>query len=643
MDAKRNPLGPWLPVLVAFLGSASLYLHTAAPSIGLGDTALLFNAIRRFDLDTQVNTHNLSVLVGALGQFLPFDDPFYRATLVFGLVGAATVAVFYHVLRRATGNAAVAAIASSALAVSHSQWWHSSLLESYAVNGLLTAIALGIVVAMRDGYRDRQLAALFLLAGLAIFNHVAMGIIALAAAVIGVDRIVRHLRAGDRSAGLRVFRLASLAFGLGFLPYVATFARDVLRSGDLAATLSAALAGKFGSTMFSGGLLWAIQDVSFLVVMQFPGPFLLAILWGAAEAPRVLRPPVLGIALAVMFGANLVFFSTFAAWDRFAHMLPFWIFLAFLGGLGLAELWPRIERSPALKALVWAGAAVQLVLPPYLYSHLAEWGSRPGFFQARFSSESTKNTHRIGEYLANPDKRTYRDVRDFVESAFASLPPSATLIDTDSRTYYVLRLFQADRGRPRSDVELLLVNSWGFEDWGLTKVEFAQALGEAHRYDRDLLLVSLGAPFDAYLRATGSQYAFDRFPIDSKRWLYRLRTASEEGVERYYPSVSRLELGSGFGRGAGRPASSFAAGDDVTVRLHFDANTAPFPVRFEWRDPDGETAFASEPFVVPAGHRRIWSRLEAPTRRAGTWRVRALCDDRVLAEEDFQVQEEGGP
>lgn len=629
----------WGLAALVFLASACLYVLTAAPSVGLGDTALLMDAVRRFRISSHVNHHNISVILGVLFQGLPFEDPYYRATLASAFVGSGTIAVFFSALRRATGNTAVAVIASAILAVSHSQWWHSTLLESYAVNGLLTAITLAIAVSMQRAYRDVQLHALFFVAGLAYFNHLSMGIVSIAAATILVGRVVHHVRAGEAGAAARLLLISSLCFAVGFAPYALTFALDAARSGDLRATFEAAVFGKFRSKMLSGGLGWAIRDVAFLIGLQFPSPFLLAIAWGIARAPARLRPGWLGLALAAMFGTNVVFFATFNSWDKFAFLLPSFVFLAFLGGLGLAAVWPRIVSRRWGPALLWASAAVCVALPPYVYAHLAEWGREPGLLHARYNNERTKNTHDAAEYVANPNKRHYRDVRDLVELLFTELPESSTLVDTDSRTYYVLRVFQTDREPRRPDLRIELVNSWGFDDWGLSPVRFGQLLARAHRYDENLFLISLRDPFARYLHATRVRYRFDRFPLDEHRWIYRLRTADDEGAEPYFPAITRLEVGVGFDRGEGRVSAELSGSDAVMARVHFEPSSAPFPLVFVWQAPDGSIAYESDPLFVPAGLQRAWSKLmTSPAGRPGTWRVRVRCDATVVAEMEFEIR-----
>ncbi len=161
--------------------------------------------------------------------------------------------------------------------------------------------------------------------------------------------------------------------------------------------------------------------------------------------------------------------------------------------------------------------------PLYLYAQLSKWGEKPGFWHARYNNNYTFNTYNGAEFIANPNKGTYGDIATFAAQIFEALPQNAILIDTDSRTFYPLRHFQLYE-RERPDLRLRLVNSWGFDDWGLSRRDFSQLLERAYVNREDLFIVSLGHPFEALLAQESQQgrYEFERFPLDSERWIYRL-------------------------------------------------------------------------------------------------------------------------
>lgn len=173
--------------------------------------------------------------------------------------------------------------------------------------------------------------------------------------------------------------------------------------------------------------------------------------------------------------------------------------------------------------VVAAVFVASLTTPIYLYAQLSKWGKTPGFWYSRYNNEYTVNTHSCAEFIANPNKRDYRDIALFARRVFEVLPQNAILVDADSRTFYPLRYFQLYEN-VRPDIRLRLVNSWGFDNWGLSRRDFSELLERVYRNGEDLFIVSLAHPFGEFLAQENVQgrYEFERFPLDPERWIYRL-------------------------------------------------------------------------------------------------------------------------
>ena len=79
----------------------------------------------------------------------------------------------------------------------------------------------------------------------------------------------------------------------------------------------------------------------------------------------------------------------------------------------------------------------------------------------------------------------------------------------------------------RPDIRLRLVNSWGFDNWGLSKNDFAELIARAFRNNEELFIVSLGHPIEEFLaqESLEGHYRFDPVALDSKRWIYKLALA----------------------------------------------------------------------------------------------------------------------
>jgi hypothetical protein len=400
-------------------------------------------------------------------------------------------------------------------------WWHSTIVESYALNGLFVVMGLGLLASLRRRETERKLLALFFLSGLALFNHVQMGILAVGAITYFVARAARSGRMGLRWVS-RMGPRCSLAFGLGLLPWLVLFVRDVARDG-VGHTLWQASGGPFHGIMLKGDLLSSLNDAAYLTVLQFPSVYFVAVLAGAVGLVRSWGASPSLFAVLAVFGLNTSFFMTYNTWDKFAFLLPSFLILAFAGVFTVERVvrWTSGQRARIAFAVVLFASS--LVMPIYLYAQLSRWGERPGFWHARYNNEYTSNTHDCAEFIANPNKRNYNDIAIFAARLFEKLPQGAILIDSDSRTFYPLRYFQI-YGHERPDLRLRLVNSWGFDGWGLSRRDFVELLERAHANGEDLFLVSLGHPFEDILAQEKllERFRFEPFALDSERWIYTL-------------------------------------------------------------------------------------------------------------------------
>ena len=551
----------WLFLLVPVI----FYLATAAPNIGLGDTALLIEAMDHGYINSGVNNHNLTNAAGHLSMRITPGNMAFRGTMVSVIFGSLAVGILYLLFWSMMGDARPAALAAGAIMVSHSLWWHSALVECYAANAVFMALALSCLVWQeRCPDEDRPLLVLFFISGLSIFNHVQLGTIWCGGMVILSWKMVRLWRAGKTPAAARLLAASVAVFLVGFLPYALTFGRDVYRSGNFVATAKAALGGDFQGLMFKGSLVGGLWDVAFLTGMQFPSPFLglclvgvvlLVIRWG--------RSPV-GWGLLVMYLVNTWFFALYNTWDKFAFLLPSFLITGFCGAVAVQEWWnlrPFHTRETEARHATSAPAALlgtpsfqepgaevfelrsasqnrkgsrilffgvllfSIGFPPWFYAQLSIWGREPGFWYSRYNNKHTVNTHDCAEYIANPNKRHFTDVVDFAELLFDRLPKNSIYLDDDGRCYYPLIYFQRYYGK-RPDLSIQMINCWGFKNWGASTNGFATLLNDAWKSNRPLFLISLGHPFGGFLEQIPDRgrFIFERFPLDDRRWIYRLRT-----------------------------------------------------------------------------------------------------------------------
>ena len=523
------------------------YLYTCAPTIGLGDTGLLVDGIKHFKINTHVNNHNITVILGWLFQFLPIDNIAYKANLVSVIVGSTTIALFYLLIYKIFRSRLTAILSASFLMVSNSMWWHSTLSEVYAVNALFMVIALYLLYAMQNDYKDKYLYGLFFIAGLSIFNHVLMGALAVGAAVALFYRMIEN-----KKECVKIFLFCSLFFLLGFMPYLLTFIKDIKILGFWGA-LEWASGGDFKGIMFKGTLSYALYDYAYLIFKQFPSAFLLLIPTGFYFLVKTWKVSKAFLALMIIFVMISWFFMFYQTWDKFAFLLPAFVILVFFGTYGLHFVldFLRKKKNIFLNAVVAVILIVSLWFPSYLYAHLAKWGSNPGsMWFEKYNNTHSHNTHKTSEYIANPNKRNYYDVEEFADLIFEKIPHGAILFDDDSRTFYPLAWYYQKYYQKRPDLRIEMVNSWGFDNWGAGESGFVKALRKAYEGDEDFFLVSLGHPFNTFLNNVKEKgrYKFKKFALNDSRWIYKLITAKEAGVlaDHTHNMWDEIGLGSPF-------------------------------------------------------------------------------------------------
>lgn len=619
--AVRHPFVP-LPFVFYYL--------TASRTIGMSDTAILINDIQNFNISTAVNSHNLTVVFGKLFSFLPFGSLAFRGNLLSVFFGGLTIALFYLLIHRCFRSRLLAAMTASLLMVSHSMWWHSALVESYAINACLMTVALHLLVRYHEEPRELYLLALIGTAGISVFQHVQLAVIGLAALVVATAHVMRLLRDGTGRMPLVTFLWrAGLVSVSSLVPYAAALALDIRSAGGWSQALSAASGGEFRGIMFEWASGLGIADTLLLTLIQFPSPFLLMVVMGVPCFLQRWKPGASSLALLTMFVVNTGFFAFYHTWDRFAFLLVSFLILAFWSAFAADQLLARAKESSSwlFRAAIAIGFCAALVSPPWLYAHLTDWRASPdSLWGMRFASAEPHSAIDFARYNANPNKRYYVDIEEYFDLLLDQLPPNAIYLSDDA-SFYTLEYYRFYDGR-RPDIASSFVNSWGFSDWGLSQREFSALLRYAYHADLPLFLFGLRAPFDRALDATGRNYRFETVPLDAERSIYRLATAKEDGWTGSdaraltVPIVHRILVGYQSGDRSFTAAESVRAGDDFMVRFDFERNSEPFPVVFRWIAPTGKVRFSSPLFVVPADSGAFgWIQERRGVLTPGRWRV----------------------
>ena len=504
------------------------YWYTCLPSIGLGDSALLVDEIKRFSLSTYVNTHNLTIIIGWFIQFLPFGDLAYRANLVSVLAGSLCICVFYLALYRAHGCWITAVVSALFLMVSHSMWWMISSKQEHAVDAFFISIAIYLYCCLHKTKKIKYLYALFFLSGLAFFNNMELGCI-----LIGTSAAFLWRLLSGKEKIWPVFWRTGLCLSIGLLPYLLTFTHDVSISHSLSETISGAFGGQFKKLFFKGGLWYGIKNYLFLIFLQFPSVYLLPIILGPYFFLKSWRVNESSIGIVFTFIPVVVFFIFFNVWDKFLFMNPSFIILAFWSSFAIykAVHYPRTTQSLVLRSFLIILIVLCLWWNMYFYSHLSRWGENPNsIWFSQYNNNYYYNCYRSNEFLANPDKRNYHDIEEFCNLVLEKLPPNSEYWDDDSRLYNQLFVYYQRYYHKRPDLNIQMINSWGFENWGADKNTFAQSLKRAYKDGNNLFLVSLGWPYNSFLSALPNKedYKFKKFQLDDKRWVYKLITKQDK-------------------------------------------------------------------------------------------------------------------
>ncbi len=509
-------------VLVVTMG---FYFVTMCPTIGFGDTALIVNAMMRAHLDSHVNNHPLSVGLGYLLTQLPFGSIAFRANLLSVIFGALTVSLLFASFRVHGVSRLIAVLAAAAAAVSHSLWWHSTIVENYAVSAALIAGCYLLLTLFQISTDRRFLYATCVVAGLSIFNHVQNGFLCIGVAVAGFAALYRAV---DRIKALLTCLLCAC---LGLLPWFFLVAREASSSLGLRGALEDAFVGKFKETFFSESVGKAVYEVSYLMWWQSPlGVMvlgaLLGIFWYISRFG--VSAPLLGMVthLALTFAV----FAGYATWDRFAFLLAGFVGLHYFAGLGLGSLSGLLGKPRGL-ALVTVWVCITLLVGPTVYGNVVAWAHNPlSVWHRTHSGGYSSNLYNQAEYVANPNKRSYREVEIFADLLFAKLPPNSFFLDDDSRSYYPLAdYFQRYYGK-RRDVSFLLVNSWGFSGWGLSTDSLSTLVERAYYLDKPFFVTSTGSPYQTFFNTIKKRIPiqFERFPLSADRWVYRLVTVNAD-------------------------------------------------------------------------------------------------------------------
>jgi len=437
---------------LVFIATLTLYISTLAPTVlwNGGDFAEFQTRAARLEIVPTVWGHPLWVILAHPFTLLPLGDVAYRANLATAVMGAMALALTYLVMRDLGASAPAAALAITALAVSHTFWTYAVTPKAYSLNVLILMGA--VLLLLRAGRYDASASGRWsvmvagLLLGLAPLSHPLL-FTALPGALVYL-----WWRASDRRLALARF---AMGYGAGLVPYLA------LTIGG-GAGISTATVGMNFITQFLTVLitpsLWPTGLLVFAGCLAYQFLFTLAAgVFGLRELWR--RDRAIFAFLGLLYLGDVAFVWSWLPitprltdyLQNFHFYLPSYVIFALWAALGFDALLQSPMRPSAFRTRL-ALLAGLVILPPIATYAVAPELARPQL--ARLGLRDLPGRD-IATYLFSPWKQNETGARNLGESILSELPPDAAIF-ADWNLYGVLRYLQVVEGR-RPDVQLTLL------------------------------------------------------------------------------------------------------------------------------------------------------------------------------------------
>jgi hypothetical protein len=447
-SAKRDLVAPasldeaavWtrLAPFVAFLVLVALYIATLTPSVAGGDSGELTAAALTGGVP-HPSGYPLFALLARLFAVLPLGhSPVWRVNLLSAVSMAVAGALACAVVQSWTRNAAAGLMAAALFGTSPVVWSNATSAEVFGLNAMFVALEFHLWSRVERTLSRLDVFVLLGVSGLAMGNHHTF-------VFVGAPLVLRSLWAARHSLGAKGVALA-LGFGLsGLLPYfylmVASASAAAVSWGDqttIDGLVALILRRDYGT--FSMGRPTAER------VFVTGGTFLptLGHMWGQAFPRLLWLGPLValsGLPLAMKSrptrkAASLLLFVfcfyglTYCALSNLSISRPLYLtilgrfciesdlLLAIAAGFGLAALLQRLAARNRWPRLVPVGV-----------------GAVFAFGVAAHAGEANGRNNTV--------------LRDFVTTAFASLPANAIVLSVgDEVTNSAFYLHEVEKLRP---------------------------------------------------------------------------------------------------------------------------------------------------------------------------------------------------
>ena len=367
-SGSGGTLGKWL---VVFLAAFALFAATANRGAQWQDSGF---HILRVVTGQSVNPLGLALshpLHHWLGRLIVLPDLLeacLAVTLISALAGAAAVANVYGCVLTLTRSQWASLLAAASLGLANTFWQMATLAETYTLTAaLLSAECWCLVAYARANHAhsargSRYLWLMCLFNGLGISNHLLASLTTPVVAVV-VLHSVWH-----KAAPSKHIALALCAWLAGSSLYGGMVLAELMRSGDLQATIHSALFGH----AYAGEVLNASLSPRLLligagfVLLNFPNFLLPAAVYGIARAVPLGVPALSRRVLLAALAIHVCFAGRYNVTDQHMFFVPSYVLLSIFGGIGFATMlrrWRPFSRRVGLTAVL-----LLLALTPVVYA-----------------------------------------------------------------------------------------------------------------------------------------------------------------------------------------------------------------------------------------------------------------------------------
>jgi len=435
--------------------TALIYILSCAPGALWQDSGLIQYRIWHNDIEGFLGlalSHPLFYIFAIGVKYLPLGGFPYKVNLISAIAGAVTVANLFLLVRLWLGKNFPAAVAAVTFAVSHTFWFHASIIETYTLwSAIFTAELIMLLQYAKTG-RAAYLYWLSLLNGLAIAVHNLASISLLCYAVFFVVLLAK------KNIRFKSLVIIILLWIVGALPYGYLIIKNIIQTGNVTSILASALFGvRWQGAVLNTCLSLKIVKENFLFILyNFPTPNILLFFVGCWGLFKISPSRGFGNVLVCLLILFFIFAFRYTVPDRYAFFMPFYCVASVFMGMGAYLLAPASRRGypgqwPGLNSNVFSYWILIFSLLP-----VGVYAAAPTLAEKMQLNLGTRNdiTYRNDyKYFLQPWKIGYKGAERFADEALDSVQSNA-IIYADSTTVAPLLLVQQVAGR-RPDVKIV--------------------------------------------------------------------------------------------------------------------------------------------------------------------------------------------